>query len=454
MPEYSQRDIERLLVDLPRSEFRARLRKELMSTATDTDATSTPAGRGIRPTAAPVLRIRNAAAAIDFYVRAFGAREQMRFEAGGTIPHAELVLGDAMLIVADENPSYGFPSPETIGGSSVGIRLDVDDVDAAIGRAVDAGARLVRAATDEFYGERSGQVFDPFGYRWTLTKKIETLTVDEMHRRMQAIMGGGGPQPARPPVKHIPEGFHTVTAYPRVADAPALVEFLTRAFSAEQTMMARGAAGIHAEVRIGDSMLKIGGGAPDIPANVEPAPTAFHVYVPDVDAAYERALAAGAESMGAPQDMPYGERGCGVKDASGNVWYVATAKGDSYQPKGAQSLMVYLHPRRAEPVIAFMQRAFGATGVEKYASPDGVIQHAHLRIGDATIEMGEAQGPYQPMPARFYLYVEHVDAAYWKALEAGATSTNEPADQPYGERMAGVKDSFGNQWFIAARISG
>ena len=450
MPRYSQRDIERLLVDLPRPEFRARLRKDLMPAVATTSTTT----RGIRPAAAPILRVRNAAAAIDFYVRAFGATEQMRFEAGGTIPHAELVIGDALIIVADENPQYGFPGPESIGGSSVSIRLDVDDVDAAMRRAVEAGARLARPATDEFYGERSGQVFDPFGYRWTLTKKTEVLTVDEMHRRMRLLMGAGGPQPPRAAVSYVPAGFHTVTAYPRVADAPALVEFLTRTFGAEQTMMTRGATGVHAEVRIGDSMLKIGGGAPDIPAKVEPAPTAFHVYVPDVDAAYERALAAGAESMGAPQDMPYGERGCGVKDPSGNVWYAATAKGASHQPPGAQTLMVYLHPRRAEPVIAFMQRAFGATGVEKFATPDGVIRHAHLRIGDATIEMGEGEGSYQPMPARFYVYTEHVDAAYWKALEAGATSTGEPADQPYGERMASVSDPFGNTWFSAARIAG
>ena len=151
--------------------------------------------------------------------------------------------------------------------------------------------------------------------------------------------------------------------------------------------------------------------------------------------------------------MPYGERGCGVKDPSGNVWYIATAKGPSFVPPGMQTLMVYLHPLRAEPVIAFMQRAFGATGVEKVASPDGVIHHAHLRIGDAIIEMGEAGGSIQPMPARFSLYVEHVDATYWKALEAGATSTSEPANQPYGDRMAAVKDPFGNQWFIAARIA-
>ena len=438
MPEYSQRDIEHLLSDLPRPEFRARLRKDVMPAV------------AIRPSAVPILRVRNAAAAIDFYVRAFGAHEQMRFAVGGQIPHAEIVVGDSLLVIADEGPEAGFPGPETLGGSPVAIRLDVDDVDAAIERAVAAGARLATPATNQFYGERSGQVFDPFGYRWTLTKLVEAMTVEEMHRRMAAVMGG--PQPARP-ASYMPEGFRTVTAYPRVADAPALVDFLTRAFGAVETFRARGERDVHAEMRIGDSMLRIGGGAPDIAAKVESAPTAFHVYVPDVDAAYARAMEAGAESMGAPQDMPYGERGAGVKDPSGNVWYVATAKGPSFVPTGAQMLMVYLHPLRAEPLIVFMQRAFGATGVEKFASPDGVVHHAHLRIGDATIEMGEAKGPIQPMPARFCLYVEHVDATYWKALEAGATSTSEPANQPYGERMAGVRDPFGNQWFIATRIT-
>ncbi|HYM23940.1 MAG TPA: VOC family protein, partial [Vicinamibacterales bacterium] len=142
MAKYSQREIERLLGELPRPEFRARLRKDLMPAV------------AVSQTAAPVLRVRGAAAAIDYYVRAFGAREQMRFEAGGSIPHAELVIGDSLLIVADENPMYGFPGPESLGGSPAGIRLDVDDVDAAIDRAVKAGGRLARPATNEFYGSR------------------------------------------------------------------------------------------------------------------------------------------------------------------------------------------------------------------------------------------------------------------------------------------------------------
>jgi len=449
MTKYSQRDIERLLEGMPRPEFRDRLRTDLVRSTMITAEAPT----SIRPAAAPILRVRSAAAAIDFYVRAFGAREQMRFEAGGSIPHAELLIGGSLIIVADENPAYGFPGPDALGGSPVGIRLDVEDSDAAIRRAVEAGARVAMPASTQFYGERSGQVFDPFGYRWTLTQKLETLTVEEMHRRMQAAMGAGGPAPDRPAASYIRAGFRTVSAYPRVADAPAFIDFLVRVFGAEETMRATSARGMQAEVRIGDSMLKIGGGAPDIAAKVEPATNAFHVYVPDVDAVYSRAIETGAASLGAPADMPYGERSGAVKDLSGNIWYIATANGPSFVPKGMQTVMIYLLPLRAEPVIAFMQRAFGATDVEKFASPEGVVMHAHVRIGDAVVEMGEAGGSIPRLPARLFLYVPHVDATFWKAIEAGATATAEPADQPYGERLAGVKDPFGNQWFIAARIT-
>ena len=150
--------------------------------------------------------------------------------------------------------------------------------------------------------------------------------------------------------------------------------------------------------------------------------------------------------------MEYGERSAGVKDAFGNTWYIATAHGEHHVPKGLQTVNVYLHPLRAEPLIGFMTRAFGASDVQKHASPDGVIQHAQLRIGDTVVEMGEAHGPYQPMPTRFYLYVPDADAVYRRALGAGATSISEPADQPFGDRMGGVKDVFGNEWYVATRI--
>jgi PhnB protein len=248
------------------------------------------------------------------------------------------------------------------------------------------------------------------------------------------------------------EGFRMVTPYIVVRDAPALIEFAARAFGALETGRFVGA-GLHAEVRIGDSMLMIGGGMPpERPYDGQQWTTAFHLYVPDTDAVYERALQAGGTSIGEPRDMEYGERSAGVRDASGNVWYIATAHGERHVPAGLQSLNVYLHPLRAEPVIAFMKGAFGATVVQKYASPDGVIHHAQVTIGDTVIELGEAHGPYQPMPTRFYLYVPDVDGSYRRALSAGATSISEPTDQPYGERVAGVADAFGNQWFLAAPL--
>jgi PhnB protein len=131
---------------------------------------------------------------------------------------------------------------------------------------------------------------------------------------------------------------------------------------------------------------------------------------------------------------------------------MATFKGDSYTPPGLHTLNVYLHPLRAEPLIAFMTRAFGASDIEKYAAPDGVIHHAKVSIGDSVVEMGEARGPYQPMPTRFYLYVPNADAAYRRALEAGASSITEPKNQPYGERVGGVKDAFGNEWYVATPL--
>jgi uncharacterized glyoxalase superfamily protein PhnB len=444
------------LRDLPRPSFRKRLKAELLLIAERTGHMTTVIEnqRAVtgRQMAAPRLRLKNAAAAIDFYTRAFGARELMRFEGHGRIAHAELEIGNAIFMLGEEAPEYGFPSPETLGGSPVSMRLEVDDADRWVERAIAAGARLVTPPADQFYGHRVGHVADPFGYGWDIVQVKEDLSVEEMHRRMAALEAQQGT--ARPAPAFIREGFRTVTPYVVVADAPALIEFVKAAFGAEETSRVTGpGGGIHAEVRVGDSMLMIGGGAPELSWRGAPRLSAFHLYVPDVDATYERALRAGGTSIGKPTDMEYGERGAGVRDASGNTWYMATAKGEHYIPSGAQTLMVYLHPLRAEPVIAFMTRAFGATDVEKFASPDGVIHHAKVRIGDSVIEMGEAHGDYQPMSTRFYLYVPNADASYRRALEAGASSISEPKNQPYGERVGGVKDAFGNEWYVATQIS-
>lgn len=436
--------VARDLLDLPRESFKARLKSELERKP----SMATQAAPALQ-TAVACLRVKNPAAAIDFYSKAFRAKELSRFEVHGTIPYAEIAIGNSVIALGDSSPEAGYPDPETLGGSPVSIHLNVDDVDAFVERAVATGAKIVVPVTDKFYGERSGQVADPFGYTWSIGTLKEQLTLEEMHRRFEAMESAPKPSGVSP----IPKGYHTITPYLVAEDGPALIDFVKQTFGAQETFRAIGSAGgIHAEVRIGDSMLMMGGGGPGLSFQGPAIPAALHVYVDDVDAVHQRGVEAGGVAIQPPADHVYGERSSSLKDPAGNNWYIATAKGASYIPQGMHAVTVYLHPLRAEPVIGFLKRAFGAVELEKYATPDGVIPHAKIRIGDSVLEMGEAHGPYQPMPTMFHLYVPDVDALYQRAINAGATSMSEPADQPYGDRTAGVKDAFGNQWYIATHI--
>ena len=142
-------------------------------------------------TITPYLAIRGAAAAIDFYKRAFGARERMRMtRPDGRVGHAELELGDSCIMLADEFPEMNFRSPATIGGSPVSIHLYVEDVDAVVSRAVAAGATLVRPVQDQFYGDRSGTLADPYGHVWHVSTHVEDVPAAELERRAAAQHGG------------------------------------------------------------------------------------------------------------------------------------------------------------------------------------------------------------------------------------------------------------------------
>jgi PhnB protein len=137
----------------------------------------------------PYLRVHDAAEAVEFYKRAFGATEKFRLvEPSGRIGHVELEFGSTIVMLSDEYPEYGILGPRTIGGTGASIHLHLDDADAAIARAVDAGAELVRPASDAFYGERSGTVRDPFGHEWLLGHSIEDVTPEEMQRRYTEMM--------------------------------------------------------------------------------------------------------------------------------------------------------------------------------------------------------------------------------------------------------------------------
>ena len=138
--------------------------------------------------ATPYLSVRDAAGAIEFYRKAFGATELMRLaQPDGRIGHAEIKIGAAPIMLADEFPEMGFRGPQSLGGSPVRIHLYVEDVDAVASRAVAAGAKLLRPVQDQFYGDRSGTLADPFGHIWIIATRKEDVSAEEMQKRFAAL---------------------------------------------------------------------------------------------------------------------------------------------------------------------------------------------------------------------------------------------------------------------------
>ncbi|MGH7127836.1 MAG: VOC family protein [Planctomycetaceae bacterium] len=146
-------------------------------------------------TATPYLIIKGAAEALEFYKKAFGAKESMRLAGpDGKIGHAEIRIGDSPIMLADEHPDMGYVGPNTLGGTPVSLALYVEDVDARFKQAVAAGAKVLRPVQDQFYGDRTGTLKDPFGHVWSLATHIEDVPPEEMHRRFEEMMqqhGGG-----------------------------------------------------------------------------------------------------------------------------------------------------------------------------------------------------------------------------------------------------------------------
>jgi uncharacterized glyoxalase superfamily protein PhnB len=135
------------------------------------------------------LRVADGARAIDYYREVFGAKEKYRLvEPGGRIGHAELQLGDAILMLSDEFPEMDIRGPGSLGATTVTLHLHVDDADAVLERAAQAGGEIIRPANDQFYGERSGTVRDPFGHEWNVGHSIEEVSPEEMQRRYDELM--------------------------------------------------------------------------------------------------------------------------------------------------------------------------------------------------------------------------------------------------------------------------
>lgn len=438
------------LIGLPREAFKAELQQQLIRSNSMSSSAPQLETNPVRSISLYIC-VANAGAAIDFYREAFGAKELWRLtEPGGKIGHAEIQIGNASLMLSDEYPDYNTLSPATIGGSPVKIHLDVPNVDAFAERAIKAGATLIRPIADQFYGDRSGQLADPFGYTWIVSTHIKDVPVEEMQKELDKWTQEESSKKSQPESEPVRENFHTVTPYFTVHKPAELIDFVTKAFGAVEHFRSTGSAGgMHAEVSIGDSLVMIGGAE-----HIEPKPTAIHLYVPDVDQAYERALEAGAKSLMPVADQPYGERSGGVEDVHGNRWYIATP----FVPlqtiaQDLHTVTVYFHPIGAQRFIDFVTDAFDGKELMRHAEGD-MILHAKVQIGDSVIELGEARYPTQSLPTAIYLYVNDVDAMYEQALKAGGTSMLAPTDQDYGDRNAWVKDPFENVWYIAAPIKG
>ena len=247
-------------------------------------------------------------------------------------------------------------------------------------------------------------------------------------------------------VNYIREGFRTVSPYILVGGAVKFIEFMKEAFGAVEkgrVPMPNGKI-MHAEVQLGDSVVEMSDGN----EQYGPSPVTIHLTVPNAEEAYRRALKAGATSLYEPGMQFYGEYEAGVRDPFGNEWYITPPSKKYPHP----TVQPYLHLHDAAKIFPFLEQAFGGKAEGVHEWPGGAIAHATVLIGDGQIEIDEAFRANRQSPCHLHLYVPDTDAVYAQALRAGATSIEAPNDKPYGDRSAGVKDAWGNSWFIATHI--
>jgi PhnB protein len=277
-----------------------------------------------------------------------------------------------------------------------------------------------------------------------------TLKSDLRRRASMSIHESSESSAATAPAKtvhYMRPGFTSITPYIIVNGAVQFLEFLKSAFDGVERLRVPAPDGtlMHSEVAIGNGMIE----AADASAQIPPAPTDIHLYVDEADATFDRALAAGATSIYRPTDEhPSGDRWGALQDPFGNRWYIARPKGWTPGPEGLRSVQPYLHLRGAHNMIPFMVAAFSAEAMGVHKSPEGIVHHATMRIGNATLEIDEAHGEYQPKPCHLHVYVPNADAMYAQALRAGAVSVEPPNNKPYGDRSAAVKDAFRNTWYL------
>jgi PhnB protein len=289
-------------------------------------------------TLTPTLVVSDVDAAVDYYTKAFGATKRFGMPGpdGQKTMHAEIQIGDSIVMLGAEMPDMGAKSPKTLGGTTGSLWFYTPDVDAVVQAAAAAGGTVKMQPEDMFWGDRWGMVVDPFGHQWDIATHKEDLTEEQVMQRMQAAMGGQGgtPTPGTPAKSYIREGFHSLTPALVAHDAKALIAFYEKGLGAQQVSASPAPDGriLHAEIKIGDSMLMLADQFPEMGSDVKSpkdlggSPFAVMAYVPDADATFQQAVSAGAEALEQPADVFWGDRYAEISDPSGHRWGIATPK--------------------------------------------------------------------------------------------------------------------------------
>ncbi len=249
----------------------------------------------------------------------------------------------------------------------------------------------------------------------------------------------------------IPEGFRSLTQYLILDHAAEFQKFIKGAFGSTERFVMRDGNGIirHAEAQLGDSIIEFA----EASGPWKAMPAGLHYYVKNSDEVYAQALKAGGTSLCEPANREYGDREAGIRDPSGNFWFISThTAGNSYKPEILQDLNTYFSVKDSARFLDFLQQAFAAEALENYAGKDGSIMHAKVRIGDTTFELSEGRAPWGPRAVGHHLYVENCDGVFARGLANGCKELQPMADQFYGDRSGSLLDAWGNHWYIASHL--
>jgi len=387
------------------------------------------------------LHPRSSNALIDFAKRAFGAQEIMRAEDGGVVHHAKLRVGDSVLEMGDAHGEN-----ETMPTM---FYFYVPDVDASYRQALACGAKSLAAPALMPYGDYVGSVEDLSGNQWHMAAATRP------HRPSRATQQPAASASTNAKVSYIPRGFHTLTPYMLVNGAAREIEFLKAGLGAVEQLRVPGPGGervMHAQLQIGDAVVELADATPEFPARA----MLNMLYVPDPDAAYARAISAGATSIYPVADKPWGDRDGGVASPGGVAWCFSNRGKAEHLTADTPSLVPGFTVPDAAGYVEFLKRAFGAVELFAHKAPDGTLIHGRIRIGDSVLAGGELERRFdrdrQATPFLMHMYVPDVDAVYASALNAGATVVRGLEDAPYGDRTATIADPAGNLWSLATHI--